>query len=122
MSRLYSHRANTGQNSWRIIYVLVSCQGLLSKQYSATISYHGLLIASEPRVKGPVSRSSAGTTSKSGGSQGFQTSGGLVTGAPVLLLGLPHEAHGGAELQPLTYVLEHWEHAVKKSTSVGDWV
>ena len=30
----------------------------------------------------------------------------LVTGVPVLSLGLPH---GGTEVQPLTYVLEHWE-------------
>ena len=35
----------------------------------------------------------------------------------MLPLGLPH---GGAEVQPLTYVLEHWENIVT-STSVRDW-
>ena len=43
----------------------------------------------------------------------------LVTGPLVLSLGLPH---GGTEVQPLTYVLEHWEKC-SKSTSVRDsWV
>ena len=42
-----------------------------------------------------------------------------MTEALVLSLGLPH---GGAEVQPLTYVLEHWENAVKWTSVRGLWV
>ena len=35
-------------------------------------------------------------------------------GAPVLSLGLPN---GGDKVQPLTYVLEHWEHGVKSTST-----
>ena len=32
MRRMYLHRENTGKYSWRIIYVLVSCQGVTTSQ------------------------------------------------------------------------------------------
>ena len=42
-----------------------------------------------------------------------------MTGAPVLSLGLPN---GGTEVQPLTYVLEHWETGSKIDSARDTWV